>query len=154
MIVTDLNHIEEQVAMTDALRRAIAFLRGAQHQDLAEGRVELGDALYARVMPYVTRSIDADLTVEGHKQYIDVHYLVSGEEILACAATGRVQETRPYDAAGDVWLGTLPGREAHLIHLRAGDIAVLYPADLHAPGLVAGAATPVKKIVVKVPLGG
>jgi len=36
------------------------------------------------------------------------------------------------------------------VHLIAGELAVLYPDDGHAPRLAAGAPSPVFKIVVKV----
>ena len=38
MIVTDLENLPQQVGMTDGLAKAIAFLRDAQGQSLADGR--------------------------------------------------------------------------------------------------------------------
>ena len=56
----------------------------------------------------------------------------------------------PYDAAKDAWLGTVPAAEITPVRLSAGQLAVLYPADAHAPKRAAGAPVPVSKIVVKV----
>ena len=39
----------------------------------------------------------------------------------------------PYDPAKDAWLGTVPTDEITPVRLAAGQLAVLYPTDAHAP---------------------
>ena len=154
MIVTDLEHLEEQVVLTPAMRRAVAFLQQARGHDLPDGRVEIdGSRVYALVQSYVTLAPAANVTFEGHRAYIDVQYVAAGEELLGWVAAARVQVTTPYDATGDAWLGALPADQATLVHLWPGDLAILYPMDAHAPRLAAGAPAAVKKIVVKVAVG-
>jgi YhcH/YjgK/YiaL family protein len=58
--------------------------------------------------------------------------------------------TEAYDADKDIGFGTvIKGRWTPLF-LQAGQLAVLYPEDGHAPKLAAGASSSVMKIVVKV----
>jgi biofilm protein TabA len=88
---------------------------------------------------------------EGHRRYIDLQYVVRGEEALGWAPTERATVVRPYNEERDMWLGTVPVADITMVRLSAGQLAVLYPSDAHAPGRSAtGASTPVKKIVVKV----
>jgi biofilm protein TabA len=154
MIVTDLAHLAEQATLTPALRKALAFLQQIEAnpggRPLADGRIEIdGSNAYALVQSYETQA-GGDWVFEGHRKYLDIQYVVSGEEVIGWAFIDRAAVTMPYDAAKDAWLGTIPAAEITPVRLAAGQLAVLYPTDAHAPKHAAGAPGPVKKIVVKV----
>jgi YhcH/YjgK/YiaL family protein len=113
---------------------------------LTDGRVEIdGDKVYALVQSYETVATD-EPRFEAHRKYLDVQYLASGEEVIGWASIDRLIVGVPYDEAKDASLG----RVSPPVRLSSGQLAVLYPADAHAPKLAAGAPAPVKKIVVKV----
>lgn len=152
MIVGTLDQIAQQANLTPAMRQALDFIRQAQGQDLADGRVPIdGDRVYALVQSYDSRT--GDMVFEGHHRYIDFQYVVRGEEALGWAPAERATMIRPYNEERDMWLGTVPAEEITMVHLAAGQLAVLYPTDAHAPQRSAtGIPAPVKKIVVKVAL--
>jgi len=154
MIVANLDQISQQAALTPAMRQALSFLQQSQGQELADGRIPIdGDRVYALVQSYETRT--GDVVFEGHRRYIDFQYVVRGEEALGWAPVERATIVRPYNEERDMWLGAVPVTEMTMVHLSAGQLAVLYPSDAHAPGRSAtGVAAPVKKIVVKVALEG
>jgi len=155
MIVTDLAHAREQSGPVPGLRKALEFLTAAQARPPADGRIEIdGDRAYALVSSYQTARASEPLAFEAHRKYIDVHFVLSGEEIVAWAPIERLSVTREYDAAKDVWFGTLCAGAATPVWLVTGYLAVLYPEDGHAPKLAAGEPVAVKKIVVKVALEG
>jgi len=150
MIVTDVTHLAEQATLTPALQKALAFLQGLTGEPLADGRIEIdGSNAYALVQSYETQA-DGDWVFEGHRKYLDIQYILSGEEVIGWAFIDRVAITMAYDPAKDAWLGTVPAAEITPVRLTAGQLAVLYPTDAHAPKRAAGAPMPVKKIVVKV----
>jgi YhcH/YjgK/YiaL family protein len=150
MIVTDVAHLAEQATLTPALRKALTFLQALPPQPLADGRIEIdGSNAYALVQSYETQA-GGDWVFEGHRKYLDIQYVLSGEEVIGWAFMERAAVTMPYDAAKDAWLGTVPAAEITPVRLSAGQLAVLYPTDAHAPKHAAGASGPVKKIVVKV----
>jgi biofilm protein TabA len=150
MIAGDLRHVEDQMAVTPCLQKAISFLRWTNLRDLQEGKVEIeGERIYALVQCYDTVA-SAELEFEFHRRFIDVQYIVSGEEIIGWALAERMAITAAYDEAKDIAFGTLPSGEVTPVHLGAGQLVVLFPEDAHAPKLAAGAPAPVKKIVVKV----
>lgn len=150
MIVTDIKHIEHQVSMTTALKKAIDFLRRPDIHDLADGTVDIdGEHVFAIVQRYET--IIADIPkFEYHRKYMDVQYIVSGEEIIGWAPAGRMVVTEEYDTERDICFGIVPKGEVTPVYLQAGQLAVLYPEDAHAPKLAAGSPSAVIKIVVKV----
>jgi len=149
MIVTDISHFTEQIASTPALRKALAFLVDLPDRPLPDGRVEIdGDEVYALVQSYETQS--GDWLFEGHRRYLDIQYVAAGEEVIGWAHLDRASVTEAYDPAKDAWLGIVPAAEITPVRLAAGQLAVLYPSDAHAPRHSAGAPMAVKKIVVKV----
>lgn len=151
MIVTNLENLPRQVSMTDGLARAIAFLREAVGQSLADGRIDVdGDRVYALVQSYSTLDPAQPPVFEAHRKYLDVQYIVVGEEVIGWAPLDRVTVTQPYAEAGDALLGTVAEADMTRVRVPAGYLAVLWPPDAHAPKLSANAPTAVKKIVVKV----
>lgn len=150
MIVTDLTHIERQLPMTPALKKAIAFLRQPGIHRLADGKVELdGDRLFAIIQRYETVLADPP-KFEAHRKYIDVQYIESGEELIGWAPIAYMTITEAYEATKDVCFGAVARKDITPVCLRAGLLAVLYPEDGHAPKLASGAPSSVMKIVVKV----
>ncbi|OGW52495.1 MAG: hypothetical protein A2Z46_01080 [Nitrospirae bacterium RBG_19FT_COMBO_55_12] len=150
MIVTDLKHLGHQISMTPALNKAMNFLRRQDLQNLADGKVEVdGDRVFANVQRYETM-MTADPKFEHHRKHIDVQYMVSGEEIIGWAPIERMVITEAYDADRDIGFGTVIRGKWTPLYLHAGQVAVLYPEDGHAPKLAAHAPSTVMKIVVKV----
>ena len=150
MLVTDIKHIDRQLSMTAALKKAIEFLRRPDIRNLADGRVDIdGQQVFALVQQYETIMTDAP-KFEYHRKYIDIQYIVSGKEVIGWAPVERMKITEAYDMEKDICFGTVPKEEITPAFLQAGQLAVLYPEDGHAPKLAAGAPSHVVKIVVKV----
>ena len=154
MIVADLDQAMQQVNLTEPLRKAFDFLQRTRGTDLPDGRTTIdGTKVYVLVQSYQTRAENDDPTFEAHRTYIDVQYLVSGKEIIGWAPLDRVSTTVPYAKEGDALLGKVSGKYTP-VHLAAGQLAVLYPTDAHAPGLADGEPCPAKKVIVKVSADG
>ena len=155
MIVAKLEHMTGQIAPTPNMEPALDFLRQVRGADLPDGRIEIaGDSVFALVQWYETVLATDPVVFEAHRQYIDVQYMLAGEEVIAWAPVDRLVVTQPYDPASDAWLGALPASYATFVRLMAGELAVLYPTDGHAPRVAAGAPAVVRKIVVKVAVEG
>jgi len=153
MIVTDLKHVDHQIAMTPALGKAIAFLRCPDLHTLADGKVEIdGDRVFAIVQRYATMKSDTP-KFEYHRTYIDVQFIVSGEEVIGWTPVERMEITEPYIADMDICFGSVEKGKWTPVYLQAGQLAVLWPEDGHAPKLAAGESAAVMKIVVKIIAG-
>lgn len=150
MIVSDLRHIAHLVGNVPALQKAVDFLRRPRIDTLPDGRVEIdGDRVFALIQRYETMMVDAP-RFEYHQKYIDVQFIVSGEEVIGWAPAERISIVHAYDAGKDICFGTLAAGEWTPVHLQAGQLMVLWPEDGHAPKLVVRGPSSVMKIVVKV----
>ena len=149
MIVTDLKHIDGQCPMTNGMIKAVDFLRLRGIHELPDGRIEIDSArVYAIVQRYETSKTDVP-RFECHQKYIDVQYIVSGEEVIGWTPAERITVLDAYDGDKDICFGAAP-EEWTPVYVQAGQMAVLYPEDGHAPRLAAGSPSRVMKIVVKV----
>ena len=150
MIVSDNNHISHQVALSPNLQKALAFLRSPDLAMLPDGRVEIdGERVFALVQRFETKW-SATPKFECHKKYIDIQFIVSGDEIIGWAPAELMEITTAYEADKDISFGTVPKGEWTPVHLHAGQMAVLYPEDGHAPKMALRNPSKVMKIVVKV----
>ena len=154
MIVSHLDQLAQQVAPTPAMQRAIEFLTSVPAEGLHDGRVDLdGDTVYAIVQSYQSVVPSGPILFEAHRQYLDVQYVQSGEEVIAWAPVDQVQVTKPYSEEIDALLGHVADADITRVKLTPGYLAVLWPTDAHAPRVAVAEAVPVKKIVVKVAVG-
>lgn len=114
------------------------------------GRVNIdGDDLFLLLNDYQTHAPEEAL-FEAHQKYIDVMYMVEGEEIIYVKPTETLSAvTQPYDPEKDVLLAKLDC-DATPVRLTAGSFIVLFPQDAHAPACFETAPGNVKKIIAKV----
>ena len=126
---------------------ALKFLAETDFTKIDLGRYELqGDDIFYMVQSYDT---DPDKTIsEAHKKYIDIQYMVEGEEIIGVADISSEKELAEAKEENDVWFYNC---KTELLVLSAGKYMVLYPNDLHCPGVATnGTAMTCRKVVVKV----
>lgn len=114
------------------------------------GRIEIdGDNVFLNRLAYET-SDPANAKFEAHRAYIDVMYMVEGEETIYVKPTPQLSNiTMEYDPAGDALLASFD-QDATAVHLTAGSFIILMPQDAHAPGCRVEESKSVKKIVGKV----
>ena len=128
------------------LARAIEFLQRADLAALPEGRHDIdGDAVYALVQRY-TSKIPEEGRWEAHQRYADLQIVVEGEERMGYGQIGRFARGT-YDPAKDIEFLT---GEGDFVRLTAGEFIVLWPGEVHMPGMAVGAPAAVRKIVMKI----
>lgn len=149
MILDSLPLWHRYAAVHPRFARAFDFLRQLG-PDPATGRHEIdGDAVYALVQQYQTRPA-AGMQLEAHRRYIDIQYPVRGQEAIHWAPLASLaQVAMPYDAAKDAAL-YLPSAAVIPVPVHAGQFAILFPDDAHAPCCTWGEPAEVLKVVVKI----
>jgi YhcH/YjgK/YiaL family protein len=111
------------------------------------GRYDLdGDSMYLQVLQYDTKPL-ADSRWEAHRQYIDVHFIGSGDEYWGFRDKDGLCIDTAYDPSIDA---EFYSGEGSMLHAVKGSIAVFYPGEPHMTGVAAGASSPVCRIVVKI----
>jgi YhcH/YjgK/YiaL family protein len=150
MIVTDLQFIERQLLMTPQMRQAVEFLRRADLLDVPDGTVPInGKRVFAITQRYRTAHLDAP-QFEYHRKYLDLQYVLAGEEIIGWAPATGMTPLFSYDEGQDICFGLMAPGKWSPVRLHAGQVAVLWPEDGHAPRLATERVCLVRKIVVKV----
>jgi len=149
MILDILPQWHRYAPLNPRFARAFTFLE-AVTPEIADGRHDIeGDAAYALVQRYRTRPV-ADPRLEAHRRFIDIQYLVAGRELIFWSSLATLAEaTVPYDQVKEAALfaavdGMVP------VRLAAGQFAIFFPADAHAPCCVWDGPEDVVKVVVKV----
>jgi YhcH/YjgK/YiaL family protein len=85
-------------------------------------------------------------TFEAHRNYLDVQYILEGEEYVGWAPLETVTEDVPYSSEKDIGFYTGP---AEIFRVTAGNCYVVFPEDAHMPGMHLDAPKSLKKIVIK-----
>ncbi|MBI4958335.1 MAG: YhcH/YjgK/YiaL family protein [Desulfovibrio sp.] len=149
-----LGHVDfiakESAFLSPALQKGLAFLAKTDLAALPAGRQEIdGEAVYAVVLDYQPEPRDKRLA-EAHRKYIDIQYIVSGEELIGHAFL--IDGLTPCEdllADKDALLYEAVDGET-FVHLTPGMYAIFFPWDIHRPGCASAYGTPVRKVVVKV----
>lgn len=114
-------------------------------------KIELGDGAFVIEQVYATKA-RPDGFFESHRKYIDVQVIVAGEEAMEVDDIARLVPTMEFNPERDL-IKYADTPAASRLTMRAGDVALFFPADGHMPSLRLGAeAVVVRKAVVKVPV--
>ena len=99
---------------------------------------------------YITKKKRFDSLAEGHIKNIDIQYVTRGVEVVEVYTKDQVELVQEYDEEKDyaLYKPIAPGRR---VVLRPYEILVLYPDDLHIPGLALDEEEEVEKVVIKIP---
>ena len=146
MLIDNLQNADRYSRLHPGFVGAFAFLRRVDLDQLPSGRHEIdGERLYAIVSRDQGRGREKSL-LETHRCYIDIQFVVSGEECIGWLPLSDCRRvSSPYDADND--LAFFFDRPATWLAVSPGNFAVFYPEDAHAPLAVQG---PIHKVVVKV----
>lgn len=71
-----------------------------------------------------------DCKLKSHRQYVDIHILVSGKEIMDFVDVSRLTVKEAYSAEKDIIFWNIPDRMVRTT-LRAGDYVILYPENAY-----------------------
>lgn len=152
MIVGDIRHFEEEKHVYPAaVRKGIEHILNGRLADRAPGTYELdGRLMFALVQEMQTRPAD-ELRFESHATYVDIQFLVSGEErIEALKHSAGLKIAENELETGDIVFYEPDSAKATSIMLNPGQFAVFYPSDVHRPCCIAEKPEPIKKIVIKI----
>lgn len=150
MIVSNLEHVDRQAAMTEGLEKAMDFLRKSTAQNLPNGRIDIdGEKVFALIQRYVPGAVKIP-AFEFHRKYLDVQFVASGSEVIGWMPASKMNVVEKYDPLKDICFGDAGRKNWTPILLEEGDLAFFWPEDAHAPKLAALSPQQVLKIVVKV----
>ena len=129
MILDHIKNINNYKFLSDPLTRALEIIRDTDFSVLEDKTYEVeGHDLFFFIQSYETRP--ANETPEGHRQYIDIQYVISGAERMGVAQIDSMTEEMEARPQNDVWFYRGP---MDFVTVSAGMFAVFFPNDVHAP---------------------
>jgi len=143
---TENNHYPAAVA------RAISYLAGQDLENIPAGRYQDDQTGWLVQVLDLQTGPQSENYPEAHRKFIDVQYLVSGEEYIGVATEkAELEIHQPYDADRDIVFYRHAPNETLLL-MKPGNFAVFFPQDLHRPNCAINDPLPIRKVVVKIPV--
>ena len=132
------------------IRKALDILNEKDLYALSPGRYDIDENMFLMISEYQTIDFSGK-EAEQHRKYIDVQYVISGEEKFGLGFESEMNKvSREYDEEKDC-VHYCDVADEIFIPFKQGMVAVFYPEDIHRPGLNPECGLrKVKKAVVKV----
>ena len=146
MVYDTLAHAPLYYPLGQRIEKGLQFLAQADFAALPDGRLEIdGPAVYANISR--GRTLAENLRAEAHRAYLDLQYLIEGQEQIAVAPKDSLRQAEAQPEQ-DVWFYT---GVLEPLTLTPGRFLLLWPQDAHAPGIAPGGVPEaVRKCVVKI----
>ena len=112
-------------------------------------KIELKNNNFALEQVYNSKDRQ-DCFFESHKKYIDVQFILEGEESIEISNITNLVETYSYDEGMDL-IKYEDIKDSSILKLRKGDVAIFYPEDAHMPCIKLNGTKKIIKTVIEVP---
>lgn len=125
---------------------AFRFLTELDKDNLVYGRTDLSEHVYANIAAYETRP-EQECMAEAHQRYIDIQYILSGQEYMAVTRDKTLALTTPYNEKDDYMFFAFQPK----CYIRADSTRffIFFPEDIHKPCVQMDRPEKVVKVVVK-----
>lgn len=149
MIFEKIDRLAAYCKLFPSFAKITGFLQSNNPETLAPGNYEIdGERLFVSIQQYETDAANKR-PWECHRKYLDLQYVISGEEYIYVAPLGALTDCSPYDEQGDCILSNCDCPASALL-LRAGDCVLLSPEEAHKPKCCVADRSNVKKAVIKI----
>ena len=147
MIFTNLNDDLQNKSLAKKIYECIKFTKENDLKSYEPGKYEIpGTEIKMNIDHYNTKSEEQG-GWESHLKYLDVQIMLEGQEYIAFNNIHNLEETERI-VENDFLKHK--GPELFRVLLKAGDVLVFYPEDVHMPGLQVEKSGSAKKVVFKI----
>ncbi len=150
MIYDNIKNAGIYYGLSESISKGLKYLETADFSAMEDGRHDIdSDRMYITVSTYAAKDLK-DAKPEAHKNYIDIQYVISGNEMMGFASLNdmelNLEISKPdrdlYYYKGNVTFLPLPEKS----------FMILYPQDVHAPSIAGVNPGQVRKAVLKIRL--
>jgi YhcH/YjgK/YiaL family protein len=126
---------------------AFAFIKSNDLEKMAPGKYPVdGDDVFATITEDSTKDFDKT-NWESHRSYIDLQYVIAGEEKIGVCPVSKAIVTKEYDEKKDAANYSADGK---IYDAKPGTFFLFFPSDAHRPGITPGGNQVDKKLVIKI----
>lgn len=148
MIFDSIENASKYFILGERIKKGFDFLLNTDLENLKPNRYEIeNDEIFANVQILTTKNKE-DKKWEAHRKYIDIQYLIKGQECMGYGLLQNFKTSVEYDDKNDIEF--LSGDKFNYINLSKGEFVIFYPDDVHAPVLNADENKEIKKVIVKI----
>lgn len=146
MILDYMSRANQYNSLFPQFKEAMDFAMSVKDKPL--GRYEQGD--YFVLVQEMDSTPLSQKNFELHRNMIDVHIVLEGEEVLEYEDITKLTPTTDYDPVKDIQ--RLEGK-GQAVHIKEGMFCLVFVHDGHKPGCCLDSDSPkkLKKLVVKIP---
>ncbi len=131
----------------EIIQKCLAYVESERLVDKENGRYEIDQKnVYVNIVSYETTPAH-NKEWEAHKQYIDLHYMLKGQEQIDLSFINEMVQ-QPYHQDEDYL--PLTGEKSASVILRPGQYAICFPEDAHKPGIQVGNSEVIRKAIFKI----
>ncbi len=148
MIFSNINGKDDFTAYPAAIQRAIQWLKTNDVMAMEPGKVQIeGADMYANISDITTKDT---AKAEAHDAFLDLFYWPeAGERIGVAPRNGKevISETHPEKDK----INYSSVDQENILTTAPGDFIVLFPWDIHRPGLtIGGQPATFRKVIMKI----
>ena len=147
MICDKIENLAHYGFMGTYIGEIVKYLSETDISLLPLGEHHINDGMFVGVDEYAPGEKDV---YEAHHQYIDVQYLVSGDEEIDCVPIADCVLEKEYDSKIDAaFYKAAADAPVFKLCIQPGSFAIFEPSDCHRPGMKYR-ADKVRKLIFKV----
>jgi biofilm protein TabA len=134
-------------AHKDLWDKAFLFIKEHDLATMAKGKYPInGTNAFATITEDPSKDFDKTQW-ESHRKYVDLQYVITGEEKMGQCPVAQAKVTKLYDETKDVANYEATGK---IRDVPAGTFMLFFPTDAHRPNITPGGNKVVKKLVIKI----
>ncbi len=127
--------------------KAFTWMKTQDLESLAPGKYPIdGDEVFASITEMVDKPFEKTKW-ESHQKYIDLQYIIRGQEKIGMASSVNAKVTNPYNPAKDV--ANYEINNAKFYTATPAEFYLFFPSDAHRPNWKIN-EDKVKKLVIKI----
>lgn len=151
MIKDNIKNANLYYGLSNFVELGLKYLEETDFSSVENGKYEiLSDKVYAIVQDYSSK-LKSEAKFEAHRKYIDIQYVIKGEELMGVANTDDFTEAVAYDGEKDiVFLEPKSDCSQDFVKVSEKEFVIFTPNDAHMPSIAVCKPDYVKKVVVKV----
>ncbi len=147
MIIDKIENSHLYKGLSKKIEKAFEYIHNTDLKNIHPGKYEIeGENIFALISEYETKT-ESEGKLEAHRKYIDVQYVISGEELIGYSPLSNQKVIEPYKEENDI---VFFKGDKSFTKVSSGMFAIFFPADVHMPGISVNEKSPVKKLVIKV----
>lgn len=147
MIYGNTNNINEFDFLSENIKKCFEYFNKNDLKNMENGTYEIqGKDIFVNIVEYETTTQDKR-PWEAHKKYLDIHIIISGEEIINTNFINNLTQ-KAYIEEEDFL--PMEGNKKTAILLQENDFLICYPNDAHMTAIKVDEPKKIKKAIFKV----